>query len=165
MCYLYGVHYIVSKETDMRYLPLTLALFSMRAMADTVVNYDDGSTYTLSEGQNIFIGPKGNFFTKKQYSNGGVHFQVAKPSSSRDYVEVDTGTDDSMQMGSQEWCEAYIPWSEGLTFNMVAWQRACDTNGDGVYNQCDYYQPTGAATFEEIAWQDQCNNGDPWDGS
>ena len=165
MCYLYGVHYIVSKETDMRYLLLTLALFSMSAMADTVVNYDDGSTYTLSESQNIFIGPNGDFYTKRQYNDGGVHFKVAKPSSRRDYVEVDNGTDDDMVVGSNEWCESYVPWSEGYTFTMQWWQRTCDTNGDGVYNQCDYYQPTGAATFEEIAWQDQCNNGDPWDGS
>ena len=48
---------------------------------------------------------------------------------------------------------------------MVQRQRACDTNNDGVYDICDYYEPTGQPTFEEIEWQNQCNDGEPWDGS
>ena len=35
---------------------------------------------------------------------------------------------------------AYEPWSEGLTFAMIQWQRACDTNNDDVYDICDYYE-------------------------
>ena len=48
---------------------------------------------------------------------------------------------------------------------MTAWQKVCDVNDDGVYDMCDYYEPTGIQTFEEIEWQDRCNDGDPWDGS
>lgn len=149
----------------MKYLLLALALISFGATAQTVINYDDGSTLTLVEGEMIHV-TKGKLYQKRTYNSGRtIQFKEFPETTRRDYVEVDTGTDDEMVMGSHEWCEAYIPWSEGLTFNMVAWQRACDTNGDGVYNQCDYYQPTGAATFEEQAWEDQCNDGNPWDGS
>jgi len=48
---------------------------------------------------------------------------------------------------------------------MTAWQKVCDVNDDGVYDMCDYYEPTGISTFEEIEWQDKCNDGQPWDGS
>ena len=68
-------------------------------------------------------------------------------------------------VGTPEWCETYIPWSEGLTFNMITWQRQCDVTNDGVYDMCDYYEPTGISSFEELEWQDRCNNGMPWDGS
>ena len=51
----------------------------------------------------------------------------------RDYVPIDNGTDPEDTVGSHEWCKAYVPWSEGLTFNMVAWQRFCDTDNDGSY--------------------------------
>ena len=40
-------------------------------------------------------------------------------------------------VGSHAWCSAYIPWSEGLTFGMISWQRACDSNNDGVYDEND----------------------------
>ena len=149
----------------MKYLLIALALVSFSATAETVINYDDGSTLTLTEDEKVMV-TKGLLYRKQTYSNGKtIQFKQFPETSRRDYVEVDNGTDDTDAVGSHEWCESYVPWSEGLSFTMVWWQRTCDTNGDGVYNQCDYYQPTGAATFEEIAWQDQCNDGNPWDGS
>lgn len=149
----------------MKYLLIVVALFTTSAIAETVINYDDGSTLTLTEDEQIMV-TKGKLYRKQTYSNGKtIQFKEFPETTRRDYVEVDNGTDPEDTVGSHEWCEAYIPWSEGLTFNMVAWQRACDTNGDGVYNQCDYYEPTGAATFEEQAWEDQCNDGNPWDGT
>ena len=149
----------------MKYLLIVVALFTTSAIAETVINYDDGSTLTLTEDEQIMV-TKGKLYRKQTYSIGKtIQFKEFPETTRRDYVEVDNGTDPEDTVGSHEWCEAYIPWSEGLTFNMVAWQRACDTNGDGVYNQCDYYEPTGAATFEEQAWEDQCNDGNPWDGT
>ena len=149
----------------MKYLLIAVALVSFNVTAQTVINYDDGSTLTLTEDEKVMV-TKGKLYRKQTYSNGKtIQFKEYPATTRRDYVEVDNGTDDSMAVGSSEWCTSYVPWSEGLTFTLIAWQRTCDTNGDGVYNQCDYYEPTGAATFEEQAWQDQCNNGNPWDGS
>lgn len=149
----------------MKYLLIVVALFTTSAIAETVINYDDGSTLTLTEDEKVMVS-KDTLYRKQTYSNGKtIQFKEFPETTRRDYVEVDNGTDDDTAFGSNEWCESYIPWSEGYTFTMQWWQRTCDTNGDGVYNQCDYYQPTGAATFEEQAWEDQCNDGNPWDGS
>ena len=121
----------------MKYLLLVLALFSISASAQTVINYDDGSTLTLAEGEMIHV-TKGTLYQQRTYSNGNtIQFKVFPETSKRDYVEVDNGTDDDMVVGSHAWCKAYVPWSEGLTFTMVAWQRFCDTNNDSVYDEND----------------------------
>ena len=121
----------------MKFFIFTLALVSFGATAQTVINYEDGSTLTLKEGEMIHV-TKGKLFQQRTYSNGRtIQFKVFPETSQRDYVEVDNGTDDDMAVGSHAWCSAYIPWSEGLTFGMISWQRACDSNNDGVYDEDD----------------------------
>lgn len=121
----------------MKYLMLVLALFSISASAQTVINYDDGSTLTLVEGEMIHV-TKGKLYQQRTYSNGRtIQFKEFPETSRRDYVEVDNGTDPEDTVGSHAWCDSYVPWSEGLTFTMVWWQRSCDTNGDGVYDEND----------------------------
>jgi len=142
---------------------LLAALFaSSVASASTVILYDDGSQYTLKDSENIYISNHRALYQMKTYSKGDVNLRKVLPSTERDHVYVETGGEGAV--GSPQWCETYIPWSEGLTFDMVTWQRACDVTGDGVYNICDYYEPTGVSTFEELEWQDTCNDGKPWDG-
>ena len=119
----------------MKYLLAFIALMPLTVLGATVINYDDGSTYTLEEGEKIYIN-KGKLFTQKNYKNGNVYFTLQGEHSDRDYVEDPDGTDD-LEVGSHEWCLAYIPWHEGLTFDMIWWQRACDSNGDGVYDEDD----------------------------
>jgi hypothetical protein len=119
----------------MRRLIAGLALFGLSAgiSAETVINYDDGSTYTLKEGQEIYISTEAStLFKRKIYKNKNTHFTAQEPWAKRDYVPDPDGTDD-MSIGSHEWCKAYVPWHEGLTFDMISWQRACDTNNDGKY--------------------------------
>ena len=121
----------------MKYLMLVLALVSFSATAATVINYDDGSTLTLKVGEMIHV-TKDKLYQQRTYSNGKtIQFKEFPETSRRDYVEVDNGTDVDMTVGSHAWCTSYIPWSEGLTFTMVAWQRSCDSNGDGVYDEND----------------------------
>jgi hypothetical protein len=112
-------------------LTVFLTMVSLSAYGDTVINYDDGSTYTLAEQEKIYI-TRGKLFTQKNYSNGNVHFTLQKEHTKRDYVPDEDGTDD-WAVGSHEWCKAYVPWHEGLTFDMISWQRSCDTNRDGKY--------------------------------
>ena len=117
----------------MKYLLALLAIVSTGVAAETVINYDDGSTLTLTEGEKIMV-TKGKLFRQQTYNSGKtIQFKEFPETTRRDYVEVDNGTDDEMQMGSHEWCKAYVPWSEGLTFGMVAWQRYCDTDNNGSY--------------------------------
>ena len=111
--------------------------FSAGIGAETVINYDDGSTYTLEENQEIYIStPNSALFKRSIMKNKDTFFRVQEPWAKRDYVPDPDGTDD-MVVGSHEWCKAYKPWHEGLTFDMISWQRACDTNNDGVYDEDD----------------------------
>ena len=120
----------------MRYAISFLAVFfSLPAVSQTVINYEDGSTYTLGGDEEIYIStPDSTLFKRKLYNNKNIYFTAQKPWSQRDYVEQPT---DDLEIGSHEWCLAYIPWSEGYTFGMQYWQRACDTNGDDVYDEND----------------------------
>lgn len=107
-------------------MPLTV-------LGATVINYDDGSTLTLEEGEQIMV-TKGKLYQQRTYNNGRTfQFKEFPETTRRDYVEVDNGTEPGMTAGSHEWCKAYTPWSEGYTFTMQLWQRACDTNSDGSY--------------------------------
>lgn len=115
------------------YLLMLIAMVPLTVFGETVINYDDGSTLTLEEGEQIMV-TKGTLYQRKIYNNGRTYqFKEFPATTRRDYVPVDNGTTDDMTAGSHEWCKAYVPWSEGLTFTMVYWQRGCDTNNDGKY--------------------------------
>jgi|TARA_E500000305_G_scaffold81436_1_gene67253 hypothetical protein len=119
----------------MRNLLALSVLFSSLVSAQTVINYEDGSTYTLAGDEQIYIAAGSSaLHKKKDYSNGSVYFTTQKPWSKRDYVPE---PQDEFAVGSHGWCKEYAPWSEGLTFNMISWQRYCDTNGDGQYDEND----------------------------
>ena len=119
------------KETDMKYLLLALTLVSTGVSAQTVITYDDGSTYTVGEREKIYISTA-KVYDKKTYKNGNVFFTNRVEHGNRDYVAQPTDG-----LTGHEWCLAYEPWSKGLTFAMIQWQRQCDTNGDGVYDDSD----------------------------
>ena len=109
---------------------LFLMLLITNAYAQTVINYDDGSTLTLTDGEAVYV-QKGKVYQYRSYQNGKtVQFKVIPPTKRRDYVPQPT---DGMAEGSHEWCKAYIPWSEGFTFAMQTWIRHCDTNNDNKY--------------------------------
>ena len=119
----------------MRKLLALSILFSSFVSAQTVIYYDDGSTYTLAGDEQIYIAAGSSaLHKKKDYSNGNVYFTTQKPWSKRDYVPE---PEDEFVVGSHGWCKEYIPWGEGFTFNQQAWGRYCDTNGDGQYDEND----------------------------
>ena len=125
---------LFKEETKMKYLILTLALISLSAMGETVINYEDGSTYTLGANEEIFVSTAPLFKQSVFDSGKKTLYTKQVPWPKRDYVPTPS---DGLTVGSHEWCAAYVPWSEGLTFGMVAWQRYCDTNNDGVYDEND----------------------------
>lgn len=120
----------------MRYMVSLLAgLFCFSVSAQTVINYEDGSTYTLSEKEEIYISTANSpLFQRRLMRNKDTYFLAQKPWSKRDYVPKPT---DGLNPGSHSWCKAYEPWSEGYTFDMQTWERHCDTNNDGVYDEND----------------------------
>jgi hypothetical protein len=117
----------------MKKLAALVALMPLTVFGATVINYDDGSTLTLEEGEQIMV-TKGKLFQQRLYNSGRTYqFKEFPATTRRDYVEVDNGTDPEMQVGSHEWCKAFVPWSEGLSFSQVAWQRYCDTDNNNSY--------------------------------
>ena len=104
------------------------ALFSASVFGQTVINFDDGSTYTLEDGQEIYITNNGRaLFNRQIMKNKDTFFRAQKPWSKRDYVAQET---DDMEPGSEEWCETYVPYQNGYTFDDQLWQRACkDSDG------------------------------------
>ena len=63
-------------------------------------------------------------------NNEDTFFTAQDPWTSRDYVPE---PQDPFEPGSHAWCKSYVPWGEGLTFDMITWQRYCDTDNDGKY--------------------------------
>jgi len=161
---------------------MVVALFvvfcwSCYAMSETLISYDDGSTYTVGENEEVYVAPKNTrLFTLQSYAKGDVFFRVRAPHADRDYEEtVDTTTDttdttvtttsstgsftDVDEYGFSQAC-ADFDTSVGFTFGYVYWQQICDSNNDGEYNICDYYEPTGSATFADIQYNKQCLSSD-----
>lgn len=109
---------------------LVVFCWSDYATSETVINYDDGSTYTLSGKEEIYVSSQ-PLWKQRTLNNGNlVQSTKQNPWAKRDHVPTPV---EAMQPGSHDWCLAYEPWSEGLTFDMVLWQRSCDTNNDGKY--------------------------------
>ena len=134
----FGRGVIKQKEYQMTkgfgFIAAVLAAVAATA-ADTVIHFADGSSYTLEGEQQIYIStPSSALFKRQLWKNKDTFFLVQEPWAARDYVEQPT---DDLEIGSHEWCLAYVPWSEGYSFNMQWWQRVCDTNGDGEYSELD----------------------------
>ena len=140
--------------------------WSCYAMSETLISYDDGSTYTVGENEEVYVAPKSTrLFTLQSYAKGDVYFRVQAPWAKRDYVAPVTTTGstgsftDVDDAGFSQAC-ADFDTSVGFTFGYVYWDQIGDTNDDGEYNICDYYEPTGGATFADIQYTKQCSSSD-----
>ena len=143
-----------------------MALAAIGVKAETLISYDDGSTYTVGENEEVYVAPKNTrLFTLQSYAKGDVYFRVQAPWAKRDYVAPVTTTGstgsftDVDDAGFSQAC-ADFDTSVGFTFGYVYWDQICDTNDDGGYNICDYYEPTGGATFADIQYTKQCSSSD-----
>lgn len=156
-------------EKPMKYFMAVLLMFSVSALAMSqeemkqveTITYKDGDVYTVGDNDRVFVSTEDNLWSYQSYSKS-VQFKKQFPTEKVDKPIPPTNPN---PVGSVEWCESHDLHANGYTFTDQMWYRTCDTNDDGVYNICDYYEPTGQATFEEIQWQDTCNDGNPWDGS
>ncbi len=131
------------------------ALFAVFVSAQTVILYDDGTQYTVEDSEHVYVSNYRKLFQLKQYSKGDIQLNKVLPNAKRDVEYVEN----SNPIGSHEWCEAHELFANGYTFDDQSWLRSCDINDDGVYDICDWYEPTGIPTFQELEWQDKCNDG------
>jgi len=107
-----------------KYLSVIVAMMiASAAAAQDVIYYEDGTAYTLKEGERIFISKTGKMYKKQSYKNGNVFFTNVTPS---DKVDPEESPTDGMEKGSEEWCEAYVPYQIGYTFDDQMYERACN---------------------------------------
>lgn len=145
----------------MKKIILFLMCLPILALAH-VIEYDNGDIYTVGDDEYVFVSKKSELWYKQTYNNGKtVQFKKITP-----WTEVDKPPPvvNPNPIGTKEWCESHDLHANGYTFEDQYWYRACDTNNDGEYNICDWYEPTGEASFTEQEWEDTCNDGEPWDG-
>ena len=136
--------------------------WSCYAMSETLISYDDGSTYTVSENEEVYVAPKDTkLYTSQTYPKGNVIFRVRAPHADRDYVASATTTGSFTDVDDTGFSQACADFdtSVGFTFGYIYWKKSCDSNDDGEYNICDYYEPTGSATFADVQYNKQCLSG------
>lgn len=99
-------------------------LVSSSAFAQTVIYYEDGTTYTVQPNEKVYVETASKMYRKKSYKNGNEYFTHTKPSEKVDYEPEPY---DGMSPGSPEWCEAYAPYlyANGYTFDDQLYLRAC----------------------------------------
>ena len=105
-----------------------LSFVSFVSFGNPVIVYPNGSQYTLKDGEVIYIhhGSQ-DVYAKSDYNNGNIYFTSKDALNSTD-PEADPLED--IIPGSEEWCEKYVPFTEGYTWDDQMWQRACQ-EGDG----------------------------------
>jgi hypothetical protein len=110
----------------MRYLTAALAaVMCSAALAETTIYYDDGTTYTLLNGEEVFVSYN-DMFTKQEFlNNGQILFSPRHPNRKRDYVET-TDPADGLTPGGAEWCAVYEPFKDGYTFSDAIWSKNCN---------------------------------------
>ena len=74
---------------------LTLLGLSAITSAETVINYDDGSTYTVKEKEEIYISDKKVWEVTGGVSRGFFRTTLLKPHSDRDYVQTEPTGDEA----------------------------------------------------------------------
>lgn len=106
----------------MKWLAFFVFFFAMFASAQTVIYYEDGTAYTLKDNEHVYVSKAGKMYQKKDYKNGNVYFTHKKPN---DEVDPEASPTDGMEPGSPEWCDVYVPYQYGYTFDDQIWQRYC----------------------------------------
>jgi hypothetical protein len=112
-----------------RHLPIFLFAASACVMADTVIMYDDGSTYTLKPSEEVYV------------AAGDLYKRVSKvkatPNRKRDYVPPEPSEDDAC------WPWAGIAPPPGYSIEACVVQEeeeesteSCDENGLGFGHGC-----------------------------
>ena len=110
-----------------------LCLTATAASAETFITYDDGGVYTLGDNESVYVADR-DVFIKRTPASGDVNFEKQDPFTERDYeAPVVVVTPDNAPVGSYEWCLAFEPWANGLTFDQVVWNTQCDSNRNNVF--------------------------------
>ena len=108
----------------------TLASSVALAVNPPVINYPDGSTYTLKNGEEVFVAHVNTpMFIRQDFASGNVVFKKQVPWPKRDYTQTEPAN--TGNPGEHSWCKAFEP--AGYTFELISFYTYCDTNDDQKY--------------------------------
>jgi hypothetical protein len=110
-------------------LTTLLLCLPLAAFAATTITYDSGEVLTLSENEKVFVTTENNLFMYKPYPKS-VQFKKLWPTTRIDRA---IPTANPNPAGGHDWCVAHVPYELGFTFSDQLFERACDSNKDGVY--------------------------------
>ena len=71
----------------MKYLMLACVLMTNIAIAQTVINYPDGSMYTVKDSEKVYVTDRSVFKAVGGYNAGYFKFTELDPSEKRDYQQ------------------------------------------------------------------------------
>jgi hypothetical protein len=71
----------------MKYLMLACVLMTNTAIAQTVINYPDGSMYTVKDNEKVYVTGKSVFNAIGGYNAGYFKFSELEPNQRRDYQQ------------------------------------------------------------------------------
>lgn len=63
-----------------------ISIFTISAMADTLITYDDGSTYTVKPNEEVYVSSGKMYNAIGGYNAGYFKFNIQKPNTKRDYI-------------------------------------------------------------------------------
>ena len=92
------------------------------AFSQTVIYYEDGTSYTVKDNEHVYVSQAGKMYQKKDYNNGNVYFTHKTPN---DQLDPEASPTDGLEPGSPEWCDAYTPYQYGYTWDDQIYERAC----------------------------------------
>jgi hypothetical protein len=89
----------------MKLFAFVLFLMGAYAVADTVIMYDDGSTYTVKPSEEVFVSNKRLWTVTGDFRRGVFHTVEVSPNDKRDFVEVIDADDYDPETG-KIYCDA-----------------------------------------------------------
>ena len=102
----------------MKHVLFSFLFFSCFAFADTVIIYDDGSTYTLKPSEEVYV-TSGNLYSR-------VNTFPALPNVKRDYIPEIIRQFQEPDDGEQCWPWAGVAAPEGFSLDACVEKQTCE---------------------------------------
>ena len=95
----------------MKYILLTLSmLIATTAQSQTVITYDDGSSYTLKHNESAYVTHRKLFTSVGSYEKGFFKIVEAKPNKKRDYQAPQPDPDTIDPETGLQYCDTVPGW-------------------------------------------------------
>ena len=143
----------------MKYLTaFCLMCLSAYAGAQTTIYFEDGSVYTTTEGDYLYVSPE--ILWTIDSDENTVVLSWVDPTSTAPVVVVEEPVEDPvadliMPIDTVEYCATYV-YDGAPTFDNLDWKDVCDANDDDEFVFCEDWD-FSSPTFDNIDWARGCS--------